>query len=289
MKNLDLHKQFRRLPYAVVDLAISEGWTRELAYFLKITSLFGNGVIYDYSSRSLASKLGVSKSAVHNNVSFLLSIGLLTLDNGTLKGVSLKNLRSWCIQYSGTTVGKGLITVKVHNTIKHTEWNLFARVPLNGINRQKYNSIKRAEVNAIRAKVQYGKYVSSSEYKRLKKYDYVGTFETKETGNASKSFTNGLFFMSDKYFIERTGKSLGTVRSMIKFWISEGLISSTFHKGGCLDTRVNPRSYESLKVERSLEFSNTYLYKGRVMAFNKRSIVYGESTRVYKEVYSIQP
>lgn len=285
MKNLDLQNKFRRLPYMVVDLAISEGWTRELAYFLKITSLYGNGVIYDYSSRSLAQKLGVSKSAVHTNVSFLLSIGLLTLNNGTLKGVSLKGLRSWCANYSSKSVGKGLVTVKVHNTIKHTEWNLFARVPLNGINRQKYNSIKRAEVNAIRAKVERGSYISSSEYKRLKKYDY-NTFGTKQTENASKSFTTRLFFMSDNYFVERTGKSVGTVRSMIKFWVSEGLISSTFHKGGCLDTHVSPRSFEAIKVERSSEFSNTYLYRGRIMAYNKRSMEYGANTRVYKEQFS---
>lgn len=285
MKTVDVSKSFRKLPYAVVDLAISQGWTRELAYYLHITSSFGNGVVYNYSTRTLADKLGVSKSVINKTVNFLLESGMMRMQGDNLVGVSLKKLNDWYFDQTGEKCGKGYITIKLQDNIKHTEWNILARVPLNGINQQKYMSGKRAEVNAIRAKLSKGSYITSSEFKKWK--STKDSFETKITENASKSFTTDINYMSDKYIAERTGKSVSTVRSMIKFWVSQGLVSTNFHKGVVLDNRFSARSYEAIKTERPTEFSQTYLYKGRIITYNKRSISYGSSTRVYKERFSI--
>lgn len=269
-------KQFRRLPYAVVDLAISEGWTKELCYFLHITSLYGNSVIYDYSSRSLAEKLGCSKSAINKNVNFLIKKGLLrTLENGNLVGLSIIQLRDWVSSYLGKSTGKGLLSVKLHKNIKHTEYNIFTRVVLNTINRQKFSSRKRAEVYAIRATIEKGGYISPSDYKKYK--SLVSLVEKKNTEKANKPYSNENCFVSDSLLVKSTGKSIGTVRAMVSFWVSENLIESTFVKGQCIGVSSNRLAYESLVEARPSEFSSTYLYRNRIVQFNKRIIGYGSS------------
>lgn len=275
--SVNKNRQFRKLPYAVVDLAIEEGWTKQLSYYLHITSIFGNGVIYNYSSRSLAEKLGCSKSTVHKNVSFLLKLGLFKVsDKGHLIGLSNKELIDWVYSYQGTPTGKGLVTVKIHKYIKHTEYNLFSRVAINNINQQKFSARKRAEVNAIGATIKEGSYISASDYAKYKKN--LQLVERYQTEKANKFFTGeDCCYLSDYKMAKLSGKSVGTVRNMIKFWQSEGLLDFQFVKGTSVGVASNSRAYEALVAERPEEFSNTYLYKGRIIKCNRRIISYGSS------------
>lgn len=269
-------KQFRKLPYAVVDLAIEEGWVKELSYYLHITSLYGNSIIYNYSSRTLSDKMGVSKSAIHKNVKFLLEKGLFTItNNGNLVGLSVKGLRSWVSSYLGKSTGKGLLSVKIHNNIKHTEYNIFTRVILNTINRQKFSARKRAEVNAIRATIERGGYISPSDYKKYKSLESL--VENKKTEKANNTYSEENCFVSDSLLSKLTGKSVGTVRNMVKFWVSENLVNSTFIKGRCIGVTSGALAYECLVETRNTEFSKTYLYRNRIMEFNRRIFDYGSS------------
>lgn len=269
-------KQFRKLPYAVVDLAIEEGWVKELSYFLHITSLYGNSIIYNYSSRTLSDKMGISKSAIHKNVKFLLEKGLFKVtDKGHLVGLSINGLRDWVSSYLGKSTGKGLLSVKIHNNIKHTEYNIFARVVLNTINRQKFSSRKRAEVYAIRATIEKGGYISPSDYNKYK--SLLSLVENKNTEKANKPYSNENCFVSDSLLSKSTGKSIGTVRAMVSFWVSENLIESTFVKGQCIGVSSNRLAYESLVEARPSEFSSTYLFRNRIVQFNKRIVNYGSS------------
>ena len=62
---------------------------------------------------------------------------------------------------------------------------------------------------------------------------------------------------------------------MVSFWVSENLIESTFIKGQCIGKSHNRFAYESLVEARPLDFSSTYLFRNRIMQFNKRIIGYG--------------
>lgn len=270
-------KQFRKLPYAVVDLAIEEGWVKELSYFLHITSLHGNSIIYNYSTRTLSEKLGCSKSAVNRNVNFLIRKGLMSISNkGHLIPLSNKELTKWVSDYQGTPTGKGLITVKIHKNIKHTEYNIFARSAINNVNQQKFSARKRAEVNAIRAAIERGSYISASDYAKYKKN--VQLVDKYKTEKAIKPFTGeDCCYLSDVKLSELTGKSIDTVRSMIKFWQSEGILDFHFVKGQVIGVSSNHRAYEALVEARPNEFKSTYLYKGRIIQCNKRIIRFGIS------------
>lgn len=270
---INSNKQYRKLPYSVVDLAISEGWVKQLCYFLHVTSLYGNSIIYNYSARTLAEKLGCSKTAIHKNVSFLIEKGLFKIDSsGNLVGLSTNGLREWYMSYSGKTTGRGLLSVKLHKNIKHTEYNIYTRVALNSINRQKFSAKKRAEVYAIRATIEKGGYISSSDYK---KYQVASSIVEKQNTENAKPASLENFFLSDLYLCQATGKSVGTVRAMVKFWESQGLLSFTFVKGRAIGVSSSFRAYEALVMERPSEFSNTYLHRGRIIQFNKRTINYG--------------
>lgn len=276
---MEVINKFKKINYAVVDIAIQEGWSKQLAYYLHITTTYNNSVIYNYSCRTLAEKLNVSKSAVHSNVNFLINKGLLSItDKGHLVGLSNFNIRNWASAYLGKTVGKGKLTIKVHESLKLTEYNILSRVVLNNLNRQKFSAKKRAEVNAIRAVIANGGYISSKNYKKYKESLYVT--ETKKTEKAYKSNSNETCFVSDSLLSKLTGKSIGTVRNMIKFWKEWGLISATFIKGLCVGVSQNRFAYQSLVEARPLEFSNTYFFKNKIVQFNKRVIEYGSSLRV---------
>lgn len=271
--DMSRNKKSMKLSYALVDLSIEEGWTLQLAYFCHIKTLFGNGIIYDFSYESLANKLGISKSACYKNVRFLLDNGLVTISKkGHLIPLSNKGIVSWYKERTSNPCGLGLLTIKIQESIKKTEWNIFARVPINCIKQQKYRSSKRAEVNAIRAKVKNNGYISSKEYKMLKAFE-------NNTGK-EVNFTDDLYFVSDELLARRTGKSISTVRSMIKFWVEEGLIQSFLFKGSVIDKYFNRRAYEAIKIEQPNKYSDTYYYKGNIVKFNKRALLNGHSLNI---------
>ncbi len=269
--------KFKKLPYGIVDMAIAEGWVRPLAYYCHIITLFGNGIIYNYSSRTLGEKLGRSHNAVNENVKFLLNKGLLTLDGNHLKSVSVSKIRDLVKDFTGKETGKGLITIKVHkNNLKHTEWNILARVPLNNLRRQKHLSSKRAEVDAIRTKLKSSTaYVSPKENKRVRDFDE--SLRNKKTEKARVA-TGELCYLSDSVIGKlMNGRSVASVRAMIKFWEEQGLLKPTLHKGRVLDTHITPRSFEALVAEG--RYSDVYYYKGKVIEFNKRSFDFGDSIK----------
>lgn len=274
--SINSNKQFRRVPYAVLDLAISEGWVKQLCYFLHITSIYENSVVYRYSSRSLSDKMGASKSAINKNVNFLINKGLLKIDSaGNLVGLSIKSLREWFMEYSGTSTGKGLVTVKLHRYIKHTEYNLFARVALNNMNKQKFSSRKRAEVNAVRAMIEKGSFISRKTYDLYK--SSVRFIEKQNTENAKPS-SNENFFLSDAFLCKATGKSVGTVRSMVSFWESEGLLQFTLVKGRTVGT-CSKKDFIIMSEVGHSGVSETYFYKGKIVEFNKRRVDYGSNIK----------
>lgn len=272
---LNKKKLFRSIPYALADIAIEERWVDDLSYFLHISSLYGNGIIYNYSSRSLAKKLGIGKTTVNKRVNFLLSIGLMELsEEGHLKHLSKKELVDWCSDYLGKDLGYGYITIKLHNKVKHTKYNIYTRVSLNGIRQQRYNARRRAEVNDIGVRVSKGLIVSKKE---LDLYNRHKETLRQNTENAVKFSGEKVNYMSDSWISGKTGLSISTVRAMVDFWVSQGLLKTTFVKGRVLDKRVTPKSYQALLDTRYNEFRSTYLYKGNIVEYNKRAVDYGDS------------
>src|SRR5690606_9003364 len=143
-------------------------------------------------------------------------------------------------------------------------------------NRQKFSARKRAEVNVIGATIKKGSYISASDYAKYKKNLQI--VERYQTGKANEFFTGeNCCYLSDSKMAKLSRKSVGTVRKMIKFWQSEGLLDFQFVKGMSIGVASNHRAYEALVAERPEEFSNTYLYKGRIIKCNRRAIDYGSS------------
>lgn len=257
------------MPYGIVDLAISQRWTKELAYFCHIKQLYNNGVIYNYTSRKLAEKLFKSHGTVNSHVQWLIEKGLLSLKDGHLFCAGHETLRKLVVSYTDKDgTGNGLLKIKVHNTILHTEWNISARVAINSINKQRYVSRIKSEVNAIDRKLKSKHNVSKKEISRYRKF--IDRFDKteKDTGET-------VCYLSDtKIGLLLKGRSTSNVREMFKFWEEQGLIAPTFVKGRTLDTHVSIKSYVALKDYRE-GFSSTYFFKGRIIEFNKRTLSYG--------------
>lgn len=260
------------LPYGIVDLAISQRWTKELAYFCHIKKLYGNGIIYNYTSRKLAEKLSKSHGTVNSHVQWLIEKGLLFYKHGHLICANHKQLREIVVFHKShdyrRETGNGLLKIKVHNKILHTEWNISARVAINSINKQRYVSRIKSEVNAIDRKLKSKHNVSKKEISRYRKF--IDRFDKteKDTGET-------VCYLSDaKIGFLLKGRSTSNVREMFKFWEEQGLIAPTFVKGRTLDTHVSIKSYVALKDYRE-GFSSTYFFKGRIIEFNKRTLSYG--------------
>lgn len=266
---------FLKLPYALVDTSISEGWVLQLSYLVTIKKLFGNGIVYDFSYNSLASKLGISKSACYKNVKFLLEKGLVRLEGSNLVPLSSKELKSWVDQRNGAPSGNGKISIKIFKRdLKKTSWVILARVPIQSIKQQKANSEKRSEAKVIRAKVDRGDFI------HRKDYSFMKAFEEKDAEKGIKTSTHeGVYLLSDKKISTLTGRSISNVRDMFSFWVKEGLIVSTIIKGRVLDTHVTQRSYEAMRVEQPNIYSKTYLNKGLVIEFNKRAVQLGSKVK----------
>jgi len=279
---INKNRLFRSIPYALADIAIQERWVGDLAYYLHISSLYGNGIIYNYSSRTLSKKLGVGKSTVNNRVNFLLSIGLLELTKeGHLKGLSNRSLLEWCEDYLDKDLGSGMVTIKLHSYIKHTRANIYARVPLNGISQQRYVARRRAEVNDIGVKIADGSYITKKEIDLYNRNKHI---LNNNTENAKKFSGEKVNYLSDSWLSKETGLSISTVRGMVSFWVEQGLIKTTFVKGRVLDKYITPKSYQALYDTRYNEFKSTYYYKGNIVEFNKRAVDYGDNVWVKERV-----
>ena len=259
------------LPYGIVDLAIEQGWTKQLAYFCHIARLHGNGIIYNYNSRKLAKKLNKSHGTVNTHVQFLINKGLLTVMHGHLICGSKQILTAIVSAWTGKPTGKGVLSVKVHEHILQTEWNICARVAINSLRRQKYISRKKSEVNALRKKLEANHFVTKKEISRYKKS--VARFN-----NSEKDTGENVCYLSDLTIARKLARSIDNVRDMIKFWVEQQLVVTTFVKGKTLDTHVTRKSFEALRETRD-GFESTYLFKGRVMQFNKRSIEFGATIK----------
>lgn len=258
------------MPYGIVDLAISQRWTKELAYFCHIKKLHKNGVIYNYTSRKLAEKLSKSHGTVNSHVNWLIEKGMLSLQHGHLFCANHKQLREIVVEnIDKFDTGKGLLKIKVHNKIKYTEWNINARVVLNSLNKQKHVSRITSEIYAIDQRIKNNCIISKKEYARYKKFQSKTQIE-KGTGE-------NVCYLSDLTVGKLLrGRSISNVRDMFNFWIEQGLIKCDLIKGRTLDTHVDFRSFIAMQEFR-IGFKSTYYYKGRVMECNKRSINYGIS------------
>lgn len=259
------------LPYGIVDLSIEQGWAKQLAYFCHIARLHGNGIIYNYNSRKLAKKLNKSHGTVNTHVQFLIEKGLLTITHGHLICGSKQVLTDIVSAWTGKPTGKGLLRIKIHEQILQTEWNICARVAINSLRRQKYISRKKSEVNALRKKLEANHFVTKKEISRYKK-------SVERFNNSEKDTGENVCYLSDLTIARKLGRSIDNVRDMIKFWVEQQLIKTTFVKGKTLDTHVTYKSFEALRETRE-GFESTYLFKGRVMQFNKRSIDFGSNLK----------
>jgi len=256
------------LPYGIVDLAIAEGWTKQLAYYCHISMLHGNKIIYNYNSRKLAKKLNKSHGTVNTHVQFLIDKGLLSFKDGHLFCANQKELRNLVVRFKLKETGYGLLKIKVHSKILHTEWNINARVVINSLKQQKHVSRIKSEVNAISKKLETKAYVSKKDFKRYRKL-------TNSNNKTEKGTGENVCYLSDQTVGKLLmGRSTSNVRDMFEFWVQQGLVQLTLVKGRVLDTHINQRSYEALKEAR-FEFKKTYLYRGRIIEYNKRSINLG--------------
>lgn len=245
-------------------MAIAQGWQKSLAYFCHIRRLHGNGIIFDYTSRKLAKKLNKSHGTINTQVNFLIKKGLLSLVDGHLFCAGVEKMRS----VVGET-GKGLIKIKIHETILKTEWNLNARVAINNIKQQKFAAQITSEDNAICKKIQTNSYVSLKELKRYKARQFKSAIKPEKGTGAEKCL------LSDSTIGKLlNGKSVSNVRAMMDFWKQQGLLETTYIKGRTLDTHVSLLSYWNIVTYRK-QSKATYWYKGRVMETNQRSLSFG--------------
>lgn len=257
-------------------MAIEQGWTKQLAYYLHIVSLHKNGVIYNYTSRRLASKLNKNHSTVNTQVNFLIKKGLFEITpHKALKPVGLARLKQLVSNHTGKATGKGKIKIKIHEGVKYTEWNICARVAINSYKRQQHQINKKTEVNAIRKKLEGNAYVTRKEYARFQKREQQVYRNTLQRG------LNTECYLSDVSLSKLLGKSVGTVRAMVKFWQSQGLLAFTTKPGALLETHLSLKSYTALKENRQ-DFVNTFYRKGRVFQFPKRAAILGGSMRIKK-------
>jgi len=252
------------LPYGLVDMAIQQGWSKQLAYYSHIATLYSNKLIYSYSSRKLAVDLGVSHGTVNTQVQFLTAKGLLSFDGGSLRCASTNELRNLVVKYTGKETGLGLLKIRIHNKILHTDYNICARVVINNIRQQKYIIKRKNEVNAIGRKISSNSFVTKKEITSYNKtQDLISTKRLDETLNDKCMLSD----MSISKMLK--GKCVTSVRAMISFWVEQGLIENNLIKGKTLETKVSPLSHKYMKDYNPI-YASTYLYKGRVIEYNKR-------------------
>lgn len=254
-------------------MAIKQGWSKELAYYCHISSLFSNKRVYKYSSRKLANLLNKSHGTVNTKVNFLIEKGLLSIDDfGNLRCASVQDLKAVVVRYTQRETGNGLLKFKIHDKIIKTEWNLCSRVVLNSLRQQKYKIRKRHEVNVILGKVANNKFVTKKEVAIYHKYKELLSVKNDDTCK-----------LSDQAIAKLTNRSISNVRDMFNFWVNEGLVSSTLIKGKAIEKNVNAKIHQIMK-EVNPNYRNTYFYKGKVIEFNKRNIEVG--SKVTFRVYS---
>jgi type I site-specific restriction endonuclease len=248
-------------------MAIEQGWVKELAYYCHISSLFSNKLIYDYTSRRLATLLNKSHGTVNKQVKFLIQKGLLSITkDGSLKCTSINDLYSVVVSHTSTETGKGLLKFKIHDKIKYTEWNLCSRVAINSIRQQQYIIKKKAEVNAISVKIRNNQFVTKKE---------IANFNKNKLNCGS---INDKCMLSDTSITKQLkGRSISNVRAMISFWVKQGLISSTLIKGNVVAKKVSAKQHRLMQQVDS--FANTYFYKGNVVSFNQRVLELGSSIK----------
>lgn len=252
-------------------MAIEQGWTKQLAYYCHIVSLHKNGVTYKYTSRKLASQLNKAHSTINTQVNFLIEKGLFEITTkGALKPVGVDQLKQLVVNHTGKETGKGKLKIKIHENVKHTEWNICARVAINSYKRQQHQINKKTEVNAIRKKLEGNAYVTRKEYARLRKK------EQQVYSNTLKRGLNTECYLSDATLSKLLVKSVGTVRAMVEFWQSEGLLAFTTKPGALLETHLSLRSYNALKIYRP-DFNSTFYRNGRAFLFPKRSLTLGQT------------
>ena len=270
------------LPYGIVDLAIDRGWSKDLAYYCNIAMLFSNKLIYSYSSRKLAVLLNVSHGTVNTHVKSLINKKLLSLDNGNLRCASISQLKEIVVENKDgedRKTGKGLLKIKVHNNILNTEWNILARVVLNSVKKQKYKIKKKNEVNVISRKV--------GDNVRLTKKEvsvYLNNRSTTSDKMLDVKIDDKCMLSDNSIALLLKGRSVSSVRQMVKFWVNQGLISNTFIKGRTLETHTSLLSHSYMK-EVDSRYTSTYLYKGRVIEFNKRVIELGKAIKPFINHY----
>lgn len=82
------------LPIKLIKQANDEGWSRTLAYFIRMKSLYVNNTHYSYNLRGLAKKLGCSIGCLSVHMKALRSRGLVVDHSGNLTFKGYKKLQT---------------------------------------------------------------------------------------------------------------------------------------------------------------------------------------------------
>ncbi len=90
------------LPVELIKDANEEGWLRSASYFVRMKSLHWNNTHYNFSLRSLSSKLGCSPACLSHHIEVLKQKGLVRLHSGNMCFLGLKKMR---VVYGYKTIG----------------------------------------------------------------------------------------------------------------------------------------------------------------------------------------
>lgn len=267
-------------------MAISQGWVKELSYFSHIAFSVRNGVVYNYNSRKLSKKIGCSHTTLNKHVKFLLSVGLLYMQGTNLIVSSKDRLRELVYAENGKRTGKGLLKFKIHKKFKDTERNICSRVVLKSVKQQKHALRITSEGHVTNKKILSNQYVTKKEIKRNKR------FLENLKKNPEKDTTKNVFMLSDSSISQILHKKTkATAQSLMKFWVKEGLVSSTFIKGRVLDTHLDYYAYSHLREVRK-GYESSYFFKPRngtsyIIEYNKRALELGYNIKGSSLVISI--
>lgn len=263
-----LMDRFAYIPYKLADIALSEGWTRQLAFYCQFITLNGRKVIYNYSHAKLASRLGISRQTVSRNVKFLIKKGLICLKDGHLQAINKTDLYDWLYTQDGELTGSGKIKVRVYNSLTITEYNIcFRRVDQN-LKQQDWHIRNRVRDKDILMKVRDNVRLTAKEVAQYNKI-----MDKKKKVGKNVMITD-CKYMSDSFISRLLDVSITTARRMLAYWVRIGLVSTKFIKGKLIEKGVGLVAYNYMVSEGVVK--DCYFFKNCIVHADKREMNFGD-------------
>ena len=229
----------------LIYTASKGGWLPSLAFTYYVKHRYKNGSIYDYSSRVLGDKIGMSHSVVANHVSVLREKGLCKVYGSNLTFVSTK------------AVYKCTIHIVDEDTIKDIEKKLLLKLLEKNLRSQQYIIDKKHEARLGVKKAETNSSMTIKEVKGL--YSHANQA-------LLGSALNRLLTMTDLALSKLLSVSVRTASSIKKWWRKNKLIE--YNSGYQRLTKY----YKGFQLAPNQFFFNGYVYQGMATEYLLRPL-----------------